>query len=723
MLLLAIVVSFNTVASSEKHRVVVLNGSVNYGIFENNKKTLNALIQQTVTSIALQNNLKVVTWDSSYGACEKSFCGYQNADRLNDALLEQGSKPSISLLVHVNDLSSVGIQAIDLLSREIVSSITLDLPKELLTRPTQNQYTVALERVVSDVGLLVIQQIRNSKHLYKFELSFVDLTQTETQALQANLNTLGERVDSDIDLIRSEVVSAWLTDNWFLLFDSTFSVTTSISPTEFWQLLVPITEKSALSMTFNDSNITVSRKGTAFLFQKILISVVTVASVYLIINYLWWQFMSARLQVLSAQNRVSKWLSIYHLWHYSPFVLPQVIKTQAYDIKQQKKLCDQYSLEIQKAIDSQRWQQANDWLSQLKTIDREHWEIFELEQVISNGIHSENSLSLNTSQVKLSLSSAVNALSQGSIYHAYYYCHSAKKQCNSTQYQELAAIDKLLVKVSKAVTDRLLKQDINTHAELRVVSQNISTGISTKLANLNYVLSNKKRIQLGRGHQALSDSSAYLPDTCFFQIKHSAVSSFHKHLLISKEHGEFFCSDLGSKNGTWLNQSFLDERLTPILQNDTISLSAKQGATPVQFLISTDKVNQSLLLQLDKANVSLFDKGQLTSIWRNFNEIESTDFWLVGEGIYVCFDDTEGLYLCHLYQLSNVDLVIAKIIHDGAWHIVPDENEQLIESLYINDALLVGKVCLESNVSIRYRHATLTFKYDTHQKLTESDHA
>jgi hypothetical protein len=431
---------YNDLKASE-HQLVVLNGNINFANFEQDKTSLSAMLHQTVTGIALQNNFKVSNWSPANGQCDSSFCGYPSLAQLQATVLSQSSSeamdlsPSISIIINVNGSASLGIQAVDLISQELVSSIKLNLPEQLASTPSLNEYASAIEKTAADASLLVLQQLKQNKKLYQVLLNFKDLSKDETQAIQSKLTGLASRMSAKLDLKSSSVSNAWLGGNWFLQFDSQFELLSQSTPTQVWQSITPITQELNLLVSFDNNEIVVARQGTAFMAEKSALIMLMFLVMYMLVNYVWWQIMSARLQVLSTQSEVSRWLMLYKRWYYSPFYLPVNLKRQAVDIRQQQSLCLQYVSQINQALLQQNWQQAQNLLTQVKSIDQSHESIPDLEQAIASHNQSQQNLERQNDQVKSALSSAVTALSQGNVYQAYYFCHLAKTQCSATQYQ------------------------------------------------------------------------------------------------------------------------------------------------------------------------------------------------------------------------------------------------------------------------------------------------
>jgi hypothetical protein len=731
MVLLVFSVLHGDLKASE-HQLVVLNGNINFANFEQDKTSLSAMLHQTVTGIALQNNLKVSNWSPANGQCDSSFCGYSSLAQLQAAVLSQSASeamdvsPSISVIINVNGDASLGIQAVDLVSQELLSSIKLNLPEQLASTSSLNEYTSALEKTVSDASLLVFQQLKQSKKLYQVLLKFKELSKDETQAIQSKLTGLASHMSAKLELKNSSVSNAWLGGNWFLQFDSQFELLSQSTPTRVWQSITPVTQELDLIVSFDNNEILVTRQGTAFMAQKSALIALVLLVMYLLVNYVWWQIMSVRLQVLSTQSEVSRWLMLYKRWYYSPFYLPDTIKRQAVDIKQQQSLCQQYTSQIKQALLQQNWQQAQSLLTQVKSLDQSHESIPELEQAIASHNQTQQSLERQNDQVKSALSSAVSALSQGNVYHAYYFCHLAKAQCSSTQYQEIAALDKLLMKISAAIEDKIDSHGIKRKANITVAYKGLETlsikdraSQESQKSGIKEVISTAKQLQIGRGNSLIHNDATTLD----IHVNHGAVSSLNKHCKIEYQNGVYLCSDLGSKNGTWLNQSLLDTQAQIIEQQAVLSLSAKQATTPLQFRISTDAINQSLKLQLDKENITLYDKAQLNRVWRDFHQIESTHYWLAGEGIYLCYDVLDGFHFCHLHQLESKESILAKLYFEKSWRLSPQKSDEMQDKLFINDAPLIGEVLLDASVNIRFNKTSLSLEYDSIAKLDEYHNA
>lgn len=725
-LIFILIVAIKPVCANEQE-VAVISGNLDFGDFKQNQRSLSALLHQTVTAVALQNNLKVSTLLFQNDQCDTSFCGYQS---LND-LINNESLPSVALVINVNAGLSTGIQAVDLVSQQVLSSITIELGESVLAEPNlsksaQSAYAKALEQAISDASLLVIQQLKENKKSYQISFNVEALTQTELQYIETKLRSFSAQIGGEFTLLKNQVAQSWLfsgglNEGWFLQYDSEFRLISTATPTQVWQSFTQVINDANLSITIEGNTITVARKGPAFLLQKLLLTLLIVILIYALLNYIWWQFVSAKLQILDAQKHATRWLKLYQLWLYSPFYIPLDIKRQALDLKQQLNLSQQYSLEIKQALSKQQVEQAKYLLSQLSATDRSFAELSELKKEIEQQEKQVLSQSNQTLQVKECLSSAVNALTQGQNYQAYYFCYLAKKHCQTEQYQEIAAIDKLLQKIASRAKQNLQEASAETVANLIVKKslESPDSGAEMTAVGRHYLLSNHKQIQIGRDNNTLRTDQECL----YVPVNHSAVSSFHKHLKIENAKGLFTALDLGSKNGTWLNQTLLDGHPRVLETEEIISLSAKQGTTPLQFCISTDSINQSLKIELDKTNAVLFDRSHLINVWNNFIDITSSDFWLVGAGIYLCFDNKQGLYFSHLHELSKSPLVLAKIFHKDTWKIRPEQDDPLSNRLVINDATLIGEVVLESSTKIDYQQHSIQLSYASDKGLIENQYA
>lgn len=675
-----------------------------------------AQLEQNVSRILVQHGHKVFKASSSKLECSVYSCAYPDIHSLNQALTDGILDVTMSIVIDIGEDRAVSLVAYDPLSQQVLHSINLAIPA---TDTSSDSFWSQAQLKTNDAAMIMANQLLKVERVYNTQLLLYGFNATETTRLLDMLTSLSSnshQVDvnnSNAQQDNTHVFSSLLRSLGLMTYQTQLSVKSSITATGLWQEMVSLSAQSHIPFYLEvlpiekseRATIKVTRKTSAFGLQKLVLGLLLLGAIYAVSLLVFYQIVRHKMMITVSENNLSKCILYYRLWLFSPYPIPTDIKRLYSSVLSQLSLCNELLINVEEFIARQEWNSAHAQLLRVKAIDKYNKSIAPLATAIDGQLSQSIRTKSRLSDVKSCLSQAVSLSNQGELYKALYYCHQAQLLVDAEQYHEKAAIEKLISKIEYQCFYG--SQDVSASNSLQSnPSTNLVSFCKHTRNSLRDVLSSANQCRIGRQVDIGSSphNQANLGHECLdITVDYPAVSSLGKQCsFVLSQHG-FSLVDDGSKNGSWLNNThLLTRQVLPLNTNNSVMLANQNGVSPVVFDVVQSQINSSLSVCLNHTNLGMFDVGKLSEQWQTLDKLMARRYWLVGDGVFLCFKRDLGLHWCHVNNIELADEILAKLHFEKGWKLEPTVEIAQRKALQIDRVNVIGAVPIFNRCALNY---------------------
>jgi len=704
-------------AYNNQHIVFIAPGS-GWSADMPDKQILNltALIQDQL----LRADIDVVMGQLGLTSCQQGLCGQNSSEALIQMVRESMGNVSLVILYSIDSSSGVLMQAFDPLNRKLTFSVELPF-----IGSQQSISDAQIRRSLLDASYLLIKQIKSQKRVFNVAFSLSGFSQSQLSMLFDIFKSLDVK-PSDVRLTRSEldVASPSLFSHWQTN-TATFSVATSATATQVWQMLQQAKQQKDVNMNiaFNEDPLEFNLQGIGdpFAIQKLMVAAASLLVIYLLISFTIFLIYSRRLAVYAQHRRMTDWAMLYQKWKQLPVYVPKKLSHFAVEVQQDIKLASELIVVSQDMLNQDDKSAALAHLERAKAIDIAHTKILPLDDLLNASSQNKYLETERLADLKQHVQKSVSCLHQAQFPQAYYYAYSAQQLCNIDEYQERAAIKKLLQKIDSAAIANINNLTL-TITNTEVETEQICHGrrVTTCISSASHCLIGRPLMP-----QTPDDSNGLS-----IPINHPSASRIGRQCKIEVTQQQFFLCDQNSSNGTWLNNKKISPKLAQALKTqDTIALANQDDLSPLIFVCKLDEQQQSLMISLDPKISEFHDIPILQNTWHDLPHILNRQWWLVGQGLYLCAKSGDeenqktleknlqtaknGLYWANLNEIETTAQVLGVLEFGLGWYFSPDKGLIKSRALCLDETIMLGKVRLREHNQISFDGMHMTLKLTT----------
>lgn len=357
-----------------------------------------------------------------------------------------------------------------------------------------------------------------------------------------------------------------------------------------------------IHVSFDASQTTMIVSHAGFAYGSLLstLFIFLVLSLFLGLLYIRRTIISRSLQHLARKRDVDAWLTTYQKASFKPYLLKRKWQSRAANFKRIQKESLELAEQAKIYFDAGEFNTAKILVTKASHLNIAN----ELANQLITDIQKEEQSANEVSETEQWLRNKV-----------------AKAMNNYQNNNPVKALRQLYQAIDKIGSQKGFKKQSKALKKLtlKILNEN-SNAISGVLINCSQSLKSvavcaTQTVHLGRLPHKSDLPWISVQDSVFF-INNKKVSRIGQHAQITRLDQKFWLSDVGSKNGTYINANkCTTNTAVPIKNKDSITLASKDAVTAVTYKASVSICNELVLLKPISAPEKLINEKEMANIW------------------------------------------------------------------------------------------------------------
>lgn len=544
------------------------------------------------------NNL--VSIEAVYPLCKERWCGEPSAEALLTNIKAKAPQVQLVILYEIiakaNNQAIIQAQLIDPLSYQIRFNHTTPITTLIGSNITDQTLFKIGRRFGENIDVKLSNvQAQNTYLVYVDGFEGLEVVGLSTYLLSNAYN-------ENLILLRSE--QFYLLGQYFAITNSQYQLSSSLNASQLQQMLAVFFDNKginvSISFDLSSQKMIVARQGNPYAPSLITWFIVLIVFAVFASILIRRQYLQYYLHEHANNHNADAWLKTYKKAKFPLYRLHAKWRSRSIYWERLQRESDEYFDQAKVYFDAGDMNTAKLFISKSLHSNVANEQALALVDEIEFIESNEKTLSETEQWIRNKIAKAMNNYRQ--------------KQALKAMRQLYQAYDKAkqvkgLKKQSKAINKLIKNMSSEFANECHSIVVNCSTDASSILICQN------DTVHLGRLPNKTDIPWISAQDSVFY-INHKQVSRIGQHCSISRTENGYSLTDVGSKNGSYINgDECIKHKAMPLQNQDRIQLGSCHNVTSLTLAANLSPAATLLTLAYVPPSINLFDRNELNRVW------------------------------------------------------------------------------------------------------------